>query len=132
MPTYNRALKVAKIYAMNDVAKAILAVVLKDDGNALLRIDLTKSFERFAFALDHPDMVPGDFTIKYYTEICRAAETPELSHIEMVRSHLDRVLQIMNGRVWVRTNIYNGNKINDWPDLGDHHGWRELVKGWFW
>lgn len=117
---------------MRDVSQAILAVVLKDDGTTANPIDLTKSFERFHFAVDHQEMVPGSFAIKYYTEICRAAETPTLSHLEMLRSHLDRILQIMNGRVWVRTNIYNSSKINDWCDPGGHNEWRKLVKGWFW
>ena len=132
IPTYNRALKLAKLYAMNDVTQAILAVVLKEDGSTPNPIDLTVSFERFTFAVDHQDMVPGNFAIKYYTEICRAAETPALSHLEMLRSHLDRILQIMNGRVWVRTNVYNSARHTDWSDPGVSKDWRKLVKDWFW
>jgi len=110
---------------MDDVAQAILAVVLKEDGESPDPIDLTRSFERFAFAVDHQDIVPRHYTIKHFKDICRAGETPTLFHLEMVRSHLNCILQIMNGRVLVRTNIRkNDTRNSDWPDPTGYSVWR--------
>jgi len=129
IPTYNRALKLAKKYEMNDVTQAILAVVLNKYAKTPDPISLTQSFERLTFAMDHPD-VPIDFAIKHFSDICSAEEDPQLSHLEMLGSHLNCILQIMNGRVWIRSHIkkHSGNKY--WT-VAEHEAWSKWVKGKF-
>lgn len=128
LTTYSHALKLAKRYEMNDVTQAILAVVLKEDSKASGPINLTQSFERYTFAVGHSDVVPSDVAIKHLGDICRAGADPELHHLEMLNSDLKAILQIMNGRVWVRTNLRNqGNQ--DCPDPTVYAGWNRLMKG---
>ena len=126
--TYNRALKLAKKYEMNDVTQAILAVALNKYAKSSDPISLTQSFERLTFAMDHRDVVPIDFAIKHFGDICGAEEDPQLNHLDMLRSHLNCILQIMNGRVWVRTCIkkYSGYKY--WTPA-EQKAWSKWVEG---
>jgi hypothetical protein len=125
LPTYNRALKLAKKYEMNDVKQAILEVVLKRDEDPD-PVDLTRSFERFTFAVDHPDLVPSNFFIKPFCDICRAEAQPRFSHIDMLKSHPNSILQIMNGRVWVQTKMVGDRRYKEWATLS--RVWGELEK----
>jgi hypothetical protein len=115
---------------MDDVTQAILVVVLKGDSKAPDPINLTWSFERFTFAVDHPDVVPSDFAIKHFNDICRGEAGPKLHHLEMLKSHLNYIALIINGRDWVRTHTKN-NVGKDWPNPAAHEGWRKWVREHF-
>jgi hypothetical protein len=129
--TYNRALKLAKKYEMNDVTQAILAVVTSKYANTPEPFSLTQSFERLTFAMDHPEM-HTNFAIKHFSDICQAEEDPQLSHLEMLKSHLNCILQIMNGRVWIRSHVKKHKQSGNlyWTGM-DYDAWGRWVKGKF-
>ena len=145
VPTCDLALSLAKKYELEDVRDAIIRIVTKPEPqppqprpplgpNDPFDLYLTRSFEKLAFAMNHPDLVSTTFAIKHFTDICRSKDTPGVNHLLMFQQHMNIIADIMNGRVWIRENNVgrqNNNFNQDYNDPSAMQYWQNWTRSIF-